>query len=274
MSRSAPDGGGGGPLPTSLRSPLVVRFMEPWFERFLRRHLNAVRIARWGLPSWPQDMPLVVYANHPAWWDVALFAVLTTKVFQGFSAYGPIDAAMLKQYGFFRKIGLFGVALDTPRGAAMFLRASADILAEPDRLLWVTAQGRFADPRERPLGLRPGIAHLAEFEGETCFLPMAVEYPFWSERGAEALVAFGKPMTSGELGRHGRAARLELLEGVLTRTMDRLAHDAVSRDPSRFETVLAGRPGIGGIYDAWRRIKAASRGRRFDPAHRGEPAAR
>ena len=96
-----------------------------------------------------------------------------------------------EEYGFFERIGVFGVEPDSPRGAAAFLRAATEMLSRPDRLLLITAQGRFTDLRERPLGLRPGVARLAEVAPDARFLPLAVEYAFWTERGAEALAAFG-----------------------------------------------------------------------------------
>ena len=58
-------------------------------------------------------------------------------------------------------------------------------------MIWITAQGRFADVRARPLGLRPGVARLAEIAPDALFVPLALEYAFWDERGAEAFAAFG-----------------------------------------------------------------------------------
>jgi 1-acyl-sn-glycerol-3-phosphate acyltransferase len=261
-----------GDLPTARRSPHAFRFMGAWFERFFRRHLNGLRLARWGEPAWSGDGPLVVYSNHPGWWDAAVYVLLARRRFGSFECYAPIDAAMLGKYGFFARIGAFGVELDTRRGAAAFLHASADILARPDRALFVTAQGRFADPRERPLGLRAGIARLVELAPSARFLPLAIEYAFWTERGAEALAAFGPAIPASELAPLARADRLARLEAALERTMDRLAEDAMARDPGRFRPVLEGKAGIGGVYDGWRRLKALLQGRRFDAAHRGEPA--
>jgi DNA-binding FadR family transcriptional regulator len=54
---------------------------------------------------------------------------------------------------------------------------------------------------------------------------------------------------------------------ALAATMDRLAEDAIARDPARFATLLQGREGMGGIYDIWRKARAALRGERFDPRH-------
>ena len=51
-------------------------------------------------------------------------------------------------------------------------------------------------------------------------------------------------------------------------TLDALGHEAMTRDPERFEVLVDGGAGIGGLYDLWRRLLAALRGRPFDPAHR------
>ena len=45
--------------------------------------------------------------------------------------------------------------------------------------------------------------------------------------------------------------------------------DVIAREPERFRELVAGRKGIGGIYDLWRRLRALVAGRRFDPAHGG-----
>lgn len=242
--------------------------MVGYFGRYFRRHMNALRVARWGEPNLPSGAgPLVVYSNHPAWWDAAVYILAADRLFPDHQSYAPIDAGMLQRYGVFARIGAFGLDLDTTRGAADFLRAAADILSQPDRALWVTAQGRFGDVRERPLGVKAGVAHLPELAPGCIVLPLAIEYSFWTERGAEACMAFGPPMRGQDLLALGRKARLARLEEALTTTLDRLGADVRSRDPSRFRSVLAGRAGIGGIYDAWRRLSCALRGRAFDPSH-------
>lgn len=268
MTDSAASGRGGGGV-AARRSALAWRFMVPWFERFLRRHLNALRLARWGEPPRVAG-PLVVYSNHPSWWDAAVYVVLGGRLFPERACFAPIDAAMLGRYGVFERLGAFGIEPVGPRGAAAFLRAAREILASPERALWVTAQGRFVDARERPVRLRPGIARVVELAPDAGFVPLALEYPFWTERGAEALAAFGPPRSGRDLLRLGREARLGRLENDLAGIMDRLGADAVARDPARFRTLVAGRAGVGGVYDGWRRLRARARGERFDAAH-GEP---
>ena len=256
------------------RSAAMCRFFEGVMRRQMRRAFHAVRLARPGLPEavarLPAERPLVVYCNHPSWWDPAFSMVLITTLFRDRASFGPIDAAMLEHYGFMRRIGLFGVAPGTRAGAAAFLRTSEAVLSRPGRMLWVTAQGSFADPRARPIALRPGVAHLMARLPDAMALPVALEYPHWSESRPEALARFGAPMEGP-----GTAAEWQpRLEGSLVEAMDALAADAVARDAAAFLDVMRGRAGVGGVYDLWRRTRAAARGERFQAAHMAESGPR
>jgi hypothetical protein len=254
--------------PVALRHAGMVRFFGMMMARDMARGFHAVRLARPGLPDLPAGRPVIVVLNHPSWWDPAFCIVLHSRLFPGRDGYAPIKAAMLERYGFFRRIGLFGVE-DGPRGAAQFLSTSQAILADPRRVLWVTAQGRFVDPRERPLGLRPGVAHLMARRPDAVALPLAVEYPFWSDKRPEALAAFGTPL-DGAVGGDAEAWAVRL-DASLTATSDRLAALAQARDPSAFKGVLAGTAGVGGVYGTWQRLKALAKGERHVPDHLPEP---
>ena len=98
-------------------------------------------------------------------------------------------------------------------------------------------------------------------------LPLAVEYPFWDESAPEALVRFGEPMILGNSVTAEIPEVQALLQARLSQAMDDLAEAAMSRDASRFEILLDGSAGVGGVYDGWRRLKAWRRGEKFDPAH-------
>ncbi|EKE43825.1 hypothetical protein OCGS_2159 [Oceaniovalibus guishaninsula JLT2003] len=256
MRKAAPDD------PVALRSPAMCRFFEAVMRRQMAAGFRAVRILRPGLPDL-NGRPAVVFANHPGWWDPVFFIVLQRMLMPAREGYGPIDATALERYGFMRRIGIFGVEQGTPRGAARFLRVGRALLSDPARTIWMTAQGRFADPRERPPAIRPGLAHLMARVPGAVAVPLAMEYPFWSEKRPEALAAFGSP-----LGDRGSAADWQAaLEDGLTATQDRLAQAAMARDPARFTTLLGGKRGVGGVYGAWSRLRAATGARRYDPDH-------
>ena len=244
--------------------------MWRWFtwyaRRFLRKHMHAVRLARGGEASTVSPgQPIVVFANHPSWWDPMLAIFLAQHLWPRRRHYFPIDAAMLKKYRFFAKLGFFGVEPDSARGAAALLRTAPQILAQDDACLWITAQGRFADVRARPIGMKPGLEHLARRLDRGVLLPLAAEYPFWTERTPEALLRFGPPIEIAA------QPSTEQLEAALATTMDDLASGAMTRDAKNFVTLLDGQTGTSATYDLWRRSRALLAGRRFDPSHLSEP---
>jgi len=179
-----------------------------------------------------------------------------------------VAPAGLVKYPFFERPGFFGIEPGTAPGGLAFLRGRLAALAEPAGVLWVTAQGRFADPRDRPTRLKNGIWQLAQRLDAGLVLPLALEYDFWDERTPEALARFGPPISLGGNGRMSTPAGWTAqFEQALEATQDALAHDAMSRDPARFETLLTGGAGVGGLYDAWRRLKAVAHGQRFVAEH-------
>ena len=237
-----------------------------WYLRwYFYRKFHAVRVSQAGLPRGVAGRPLIIYGNHPSWWDPALYILLCTLLFPGRRGYGPMDAKALGNYGVFERMGVFGIALDTPRGAARFLSTSLRILSDPASALWITAEGEFTDARRRPLRLRPGIAHLARRVPGAVILPLAIEYTFWNESRPEALARFGDPIETGP--QRSVAEWTGHLETELAQTMDALAAEATGRDPRQFRTLLRGGTGVGGIYDLYRRSRAYAAGRRFDPRH-------
>lgn len=258
--------------PVALRSERHVAFFDWAFGRFFARHMRALRLQRRApVPALPPGAPLVVFANHPGWWDGVSFLLLARRLFPGRPGFVPMDARALERYPFMRRIGVFGIAQDSARGAAAFLRDATAVLAHPAHMLWVNAPGRFSDVRERPVPIAPGLARLPELAPGAVFLPLALEYPFWTERAAEALCGFGAPIPAAALAAQDRPARTETLRAALTATMDRLAEDAMARDESRFTSLSAAREGMGGAYGGWQRLRAALRGERFDPRHGGRP---
>jgi 1-acyl-sn-glycerol-3-phosphate acyltransferase len=253
--------------PERLRSEAWLQFFVRVMAHRLRGAFHAVRLAKPGVPDVADELPLVVYSNHPSWWDAALVPVLLTRLFPLRRSFAPIDAVALRRYGFMRRMGLFGVTQGTYEGASLFLRVGRKILSQPDTLFYVTPQGRFTDARERPVRLQPGLAHLLSRAPRVTVLPFAVEYPFWFESAPEALVQFGEPMILSSSSTTELLDIQGLLEARLAQAMDSLAEASVSRDASRFDILLSGRAGVGGVYDGWRRLRAWRRGEKFDPAH-------
>lgn len=263
--RAGFEGGARGGLP-AVR-PWLVRLFRRYNRVYLRRHFHALRLSRAGRP--PRSSagePLVIYLNHPSWWDPLVALFLAGELFGDRRSYGPIEAEALERYGFFLHLGFFGVERGTTAGARRFLDTATALLGRPDTALWITPQGRFADPRERPVRLEPGLTHLARRLDRGVFLPLAVEMPFWEERTPEALVRFGAPLPAAGLrGRTGGVAAA--LAAGLEAAQDALAHEARERREGSFEILLSGRAGVGGVYDLWRTLAARLWGDRFRREH-------
>ena len=252
-------------------SPLLLSMFEKYTGRYLARHFHALRLSQAQRPD-PMAIrgkPLIVYFNHPSWWDPLICLRLAEQFFPDRKNYAPMDASALTKYPFFERLGFFGVELGSARGARRFLSVSQQVLSQPDSALWIAAEGQFTDPRARPVRLRSGIGHLAVRVRQAVLLPVALEYPFWEERTPEALARFGEEIPAGEAGLKA-TDWTAVLETRLQKALDALAADALARDPGRFDVLLGGTAGVGGVYDAWRRLKARFRGERFSPEHGDE----
>lgn len=236
-------------------SAVVLKWFTAYTRRYVRKHFHAVRVLREAAPPPDDGRPLVVYLNHASWWDPLTCLLLAEEYFPRRTGYAPIEAVMLERYRILSRIGLFGIEPGTARGARDFLRTAGAILSPNTdstpshrRALWLTPQGRFADPRERPVQLQRGLASLTRLVPEAIFLPLAIEYPFWSEPRPEILAAFGNPVIPAETP--GVDLALALQE-----TQDRLAAGACQRDEADWLVLNRGRRGMHGIYHLWQRLR-------------------
>jgi 1-acyl-sn-glycerol-3-phosphate acyltransferase len=251
--------------PVALRSERMFGVFARYLAWRMSREFHGVRLSVDGRPEVEADRPLIVYSNHPSWWDPAMMIVLAHRLFPGRPGFAPMDQAAFERYGIFRRMGVFGIATDGWAGARRFLEVSERVLDTPGGMMWVNAEGTFTDARARPVALRPGVAHLARRRRDALLVPLAMEFGFWDESKPEALARFGAPVALGGV-RSVREIDVRLTE-ALERTMDGLAADSLTRDPARFMALVRGRTGADLVYDGWRRAKSLMRGRRFDPAH-------
>ncbi len=70
-----------------------------WYSgRMVRRSFEAMAFddSVFQMRSVPDDFPVIVYANHPSWWDPILAVLLHEHVFSTRQFYAPIDAEALE----------------------------------------------------------------------------------------------------------------------------------------------------------------------------------
>ena len=87
--------------------------------------------------------PLIVYANHGSWWDPMVSILLADRLMPGRKHYAPMDSVSLAQYPILRQVGIFGVEMESARGAVKFLRTGAGVI-EAGGVMWITPQGRLS----------------------------------------------------------------------------------------------------------------------------------
>lgn len=235
-------------IPSPRYSAFVAAMARWYIPRFVRRGFHAVRLDCQSVIP-PADTPTVIYLNHPSWWDPLLAGVIACRFYPYHRHYSPIDAESLRQYPIMRKLGFFPIQKYAARGAAEFLQISRTVLRENKAILWVTPQGEFVDSAQRPISIKPGIGHLARDIRPITLVPMAVEYIFWQHRLPEALISLGTAIHAEAQPEQSAAQWTEFLARQLERQQDILRAKAALRTGDGFTTLLAGRSGIGGIYD-------------------------
>lgn len=250
-----------------------------WFEngfhrflvRYLGRHFHSVAIDRASQEvysgGFPSDVSLLVYANHPSWWDPMIAQFLNRKLFDKRHFYAPIDADALEQYKVLEKLGFYGVKLESNSGAAAFLKTSAAIINHPETAIWITPEGRFTDVRDHDPELMPGLSHLCKRHSNVVAVPLALEYVFWDERLPVCLVSLGSPLVAAEHADWSKTEWTRQLRDGLRTTQTRLAELAIARSSDPFDHLLSGTRGGGWFYDTCRKIKALLTGQTFKASH-------
>ncbi len=252
-------------------SAVMLRFFQRIARAYFRRHFRSVMMQHADRLADAKG-PLIVYANHSSWWDPMVSILLAQALSPKRRHYAPMDASALKRYPILRKLGIFPVEISSARGAAQFLRTSQAILASGG-VLWITPQGRFADPREHPLLFKSGLGALATRTPEVTLLPLAIEYTFWNERLPETLLRFGAPIRLAP--GIGTEAATQQLESALADVMHELEKDSISRDADAFRVLLSGGRGPGGWYGLGRRVRTIITGEPLTidhTKHREQPA--
>ena len=246
----------------------LLRLFSGYSRYYLRRNFHTIRIANdaW-VPESDIDRPIVIYLNHASWWDPLICLYLARQWFSHRTSVAPIDAEMLKQYAFFKHLGFYPVELGTARGARNFLRTTAELLQSERHMLWLTPQARFVDPRERPIPFRRGLGALANRVEHALYVPMAIDYTFWTEPQPEVLISFGQPVVPEESIVSSISDWTTFFAHALEETQDNLMEKACRRDPSDWFVLEEGASGINAIYDGWRSLRSRLCGESFAREH-------
>jgi 1-acyl-sn-glycerol-3-phosphate acyltransferase len=251
-----------------------LRLFTLFTRWYVKRSFHSIRVFRPPAPEvrLPDSAGnIVLYSNHPSWWDPLIGLVMVDKFFDQYRWYAPIASTMLNQYAFFRHLGFYGVHPQDVGSVRRFLQTTQAILSQKGSLIWVTPQGRFTDPRCRHIPLESGLSRMSSPHSQTTFIPVALEYPFWEERLPEVLVHFGSPIREP----HPQSPQefhilQQKLQSALTCVQDELATFAISRNHDGCSHVEKREPGFFIIYDLWRTMLGWLKGQPPVRSHHSE----
>lgn len=171
---------------------MLARAFRAWghwhLRRLVARGLDGVHVDQLdALREAASRGPLILAANHVAWWD-GLLAVLLSRV-AGLDARVLMDAKRLRQHSFFAAFGAIPIG-DNPRKE---LSDAAAHLVGPGRALWIFPQGRQRPEQLRPLEFKGGVATLARLSG-AAVLPIGLRYAMLESPAPAAVVRVGAPL--------------------------------------------------------------------------------
>ncbi len=254
-------------------SSRLLRLFSSYSRYYLRRNFHTIRVANdVTIPASDIDRPIVIYLNHSSWWDPLVCLYLARKWFRHRVSLAPIDAGMLEEYAFFKHLGFYAVELGSTQGARKFLRTTTQLLQSNEHILWLTPQARFVDPRERPIPFRRGLGALASRLERPLYVPMAIDYTFWTEPQPEILISFGDAVVPEQTIISSTADWTAFFAQALQETQDDLAEKACRRDPSDWTVLDRGASGINAVYDGWRSLRSRIRGQAFTREHQPDSA--
>lgn len=259
------------------RKAWFCRLFQWYGRRLLTKNFNAVRLET-GSGKVLTDMdahrgPTMLLLNHQSWWDPILTAALARAYAPGRQVFAPMDRAMVEQFAFMRKLGIFGVDLEDPGAHKSLVQYAAELARNnPRASFWITPQGQFADVRA-PLELRPGAAAIASRLARDGATPrvvcLAVEYTFWEDRKPEVLL-LARPCPAPP--RHTTSLWQRPISHAMQEAMADLSSKAIARKPEAFEIILGrGASGVNPIYDTILRLTGrqpaiTTRGTRTEPS--------
>ena len=174
-----------------INTPLVTPVMRWLIRRVLiqgavQRAFHAVRLRVEGdltqLGTRADPPVILIFSNHVSWWDAYLWDIFNTRLLR----VEPIVMAeqrTVRNYGFFRHLGLFSVDRLNPRAAVEAIRHAVKRAIATQRAgVFIFPQGEFRPFEQRPLGFFGGagriVADIVSAKGACVLLPLAMRLEF------------------------------------------------------------------------------------------------
>lgn len=170
----------------------------------------------------PTTYPVIFFSNHQSWWD----GFLMTPFFDNFGIeyYVMMEAANLKKFPFFQRVGVFGVDLESKTDRASALLYAARLLKHAPRTsrrgLLLYPHGKLVDPLEPWPSFQPGLESLIRLQERGAVFPVYIHIRMGKYPLPEVFLRVGKPIVTD------RPTRSEL-EDRLVEARDSLVVDLI-----------------------------------------------
>lgn len=202
----------------------------------------------------PNDVPLILCANHSAWWDGYMCMLLNEMILHR-NAYVMIEDTQLRRYQFLRWTGGFSVNRSDARSASQTLSYAVHVLShDPRAMVIIFPQGEILGNDVRPLRFFSGVGHIARnvvrAAGRCVLLTCALRYEFIGEQKPAAFIHTGALILL-ETETAARAVTAQA-ESALTHDLDALHDDVAHYRFADFTTLISGGPSINRLWDAVR----------------------
>ena len=174
-------------------SPLAVRAFEAFFRPWRDRRVRTL-IA--GLPAHlPDDVPLLLAANHVSWWDPFTLREVQRILRPASPVFVVMLESELARRPYFRRMGVHGIRPGSGASLRACVRALRRRLNErPDGTVIFFPQGRIWPSFRRPLGFHPGVGLLARELAPIVVLPVALHVEPLNSTRATVFAAAADPI--------------------------------------------------------------------------------
>lgn len=217
----------------------------PWarvVSRYVAWKVRQAFRAVWIRGTLPEGGQLLVYANHPGFWDGFIAHQLGAAA--GWDAYALMDEQNLERYRFLRRLGAFSVRRGQAASTRQSLRYARELLGRPRGAVFIFPEGELR-PGTDPGPLQRGVEVLARWAQPRC-LPIAIRYAVFEHELPDVLIEVGEA--------HGP----ESLEGFERRLRALVARVAAARSFDGYRVLVEGRRGVAQRWDAVRGVKSVT----------------
>lgn len=217
-----------------------------WFEKIfavynrnlIKCRFHAFRVSGLSeLQKRNSKAPLIIYANHSAWWDGLVAFEIWRRA--ALDAFVMMEEKQLKKLFLFRRLGAFSVVRENARQAVESIRYAADILNEkPSRALWIFPQGKITPNDARPIIFYNGLSRIIEKTRRAEILPVAFRYEFAGDFKPEIFVKIGKIESIDATENFNSKRATAVFADKLTKLLGELKDETTNENFDDYERII------------------------------------